>query len=76
VLAVGLFSNRLVLIGIALEVTVLVILVLVPPLARVFGLAPLAVEEWSVLLLFPPAMLLLDEGRKLLVRRLTSAPAA
>jgi hypothetical protein len=41
-----------------------------------FGLAPVAFEEWSVLLLFPPpTVLLLDEGRKLLVRRVSRPPA-
>ncbi len=64
----GLGSNRLVLVGVAVEVTLLLALILVPPLARVFGLAPLAPREWGLLLAFPPAMLLLEEGRKWVVR--------
>jgi magnesium-transporting ATPase (P-type) len=70
VFRVGLFSNRLVLLGIAAEVGILAILILVPPFPAVFGLAPLAFAEWKLLLLFPPAMLLLEEGRKYFVRRL------
>jgi len=60
----GLASNRLVLVGVAVEVALLAALILIPPLAGVFGLAPLAPGEWGPLLLFPPAMLLLEEGRK------------
>jgi calcium-translocating P-type ATPase len=68
VFRVGLFSNRLVLLGIAAEVGILAILILVPPFPSVFGLAPLHLAEWKLLLLFPPAMLLLEEGRKWIVR--------
>jgi calcium-translocating P-type ATPase len=64
-----LFSNPHVWGGIAAELALLLALVLVPPLADVFGLAPLAFAEWSILLAFPPAMLALEEGRKWLVRR-------
>jgi hypothetical protein len=35
---------------------------------RSFGLAPLGVAEWKILLLFPPTMFALEEGRKWLVR--------
>jgi calcium-translocating P-type ATPase len=69
VFRVGLFSNRLVLLGIAAEIGILAILILVPPFPAVFGLAPLEFAEWKLLLLFPPAMLLLEEGRKYFVRR-------
>ncbi|MBI2158152.1 MAG: cation-transporting P-type ATPase [Candidatus Rokubacteria bacterium] len=64
VFRVGLAANRLVLVGIAAEVAVLGALILLPPLAWVFGLAPLAFAEWWILLLFPPAVLLLEEARK------------
>jgi magnesium-transporting ATPase (P-type) len=69
VFRVGLFSNRLVLLGIAAEIGILVGLILVPPLRDVFGLAPLGVAEWGLLLLFPPAMLVLEETRKWVVRK-------
>jgi magnesium-transporting ATPase (P-type) len=65
----GLFSNPHVWLGIAAEVALLLVLVLAPPLREIFGLAPLAFAEWSVLLALPPAMLALDEGRKWLVRK-------
>jgi len=65
---VGLFSNPPVFAGVAAEVGLLVALVLVPPLPAVFNTAPLSPSEWGVLLALPPAMLLLEEGRKWLVR--------
>jgi magnesium-transporting ATPase (P-type) len=65
----GLLSNPHVWLGIAAELALLLALVLVPLLRDVFGLAPLAFAEWSVLLALPPAMLALEEGRKWLVRR-------
>ncbi len=64
----GLFSNPLVFAGIGAEIVLLLVLILVPPFPQVFGLAPLAFPEWGVLALLPPAMLLLEEGRKWAVR--------
>jgi calcium-translocating P-type ATPase len=72
----GLLRNRLVLLGVAAEVALLVTLILAPPLARIFGLAPLSFAEWRILLLFPPAMILLDEARKWLARRGAASRAA
>jgi magnesium-transporting ATPase (P-type) len=69
VFRVGVFRNRRVLIGVAAELALLVTLITVPPLARVFGLEPLAFDEWRLLLAFPPAMILLEELRKWLARR-------
>jgi hypothetical protein len=65
---VGLLRNRLILLGIGAELGILLALILVPPLRAVFGLAPLTVREWWVLLLFPVVMLLLEEARKVLLR--------
>ncbi len=72
----GLFSNPYVWLGIAAELGLLLALVLVPPLRNIFGLAPLAIAEWSALLAVPPAMLALEEGRKWLVRRVHRVWAA
>jgi calcium-translocating P-type ATPase len=68
VFRVGLLRNRLILLGIGAELGILLALILVPPLRAVFGLAPLTVREWWVLLLFPVVMLLLEEARKGLLR--------
>jgi calcium-translocating P-type ATPase len=70
VFATGLFANRFVLAGVAVEIGILVALILLPPLARLFGLAPLSVPEWSVLLAFPFVMLACEEARKLARSRL------
>jgi magnesium-transporting ATPase (P-type) len=76
VLRVGLLGNRLVVAGVAAEIAILVCLIVVPPLARVFGLAPLRFAEWGLLLAFPPLVLLLEELRKAGMRALAPARAA
>ena len=68
-LRAGVLGNRLVLVGVGAEVAVFVALVLLPPLARVFGLEPLRPAEWGVLLLFPGVVLGLEEARKAVLRR-------
>jgi magnesium-transporting ATPase (P-type) len=65
----GLFTNRLVLWGVVTEIAIITSLVYVPPLQKVFGLAPLTIKEWSFLLIFPPLLLLMEEGRKWIKRR-------
>ena len=69
VFRVGLMGNRMVFVGVAAEIAILFGLILLPPLRHGFGLAPLAPSEWGILLLFAPAILLLDEVRKALLRR-------
>ena len=64
VFRVGLTTNRLVFAGIAAEVGITLMLILVPPFRRLFGLAPLHVAEWGVLLAFPFVLLGLEESRK------------
>jgi len=68
VFRVGILGNRLVLVGIAAEVAVLLGLILVPPLRAIFGLVPPTPAEWMLVLAFPAVILLLDESRKLLQR--------
>lgn len=46
------------------EIAIFLMLVLVPSFPAVFGLARVGFTEWKILLLFPPVMLLLEEGRK------------
>ena len=75
VFRVGLLGNRMVLVGIAAEIAVLLGLIMVPPLRAIFGLVPPAPTEWVLVLGFPAVMLLLDEGRKLLQRAVARARA-
>lgn len=64
----GLTARRFVLGGVVVEIALLVALILVPPLRRVFGLAPVSFAEWWILLLFPAVVLGLEEARKAWLR--------
>ena len=66
---VGLFTNRLVLLGIASELVLLGLISYVPAFNTFFGTAPL--EPWQLLLSVPFAIAILvgDELRRVLVRR-------
>jgi P-type Ca2+ transporter type 2C len=63
------FSNRLVWVGIATDLALLVLLLYIPVFQRLFGTAPLSLQNWVFLLAWTPILLLADEGRKALVRR-------
>jgi P-type Ca2+ transporter type 2C len=65
----GFFANRWILAGIAAELGLLATLIAVPPLRRVFGLAPLSPGEWAPLCAFPFVVLGLEEARKWILRR-------
>jgi magnesium-transporting ATPase (P-type) len=69
VFRIGLFSNRLILLGIGIELLLLALLVYVPLLQRMFHTAPLGPAEWSYLAAWTPLIFLADEARKLLARR-------
>jgi magnesium-transporting ATPase (P-type) len=60
----GFGTNRTLLAGIVVELTVLLLLVYVPPAAGVFALAPLGFAHWTLLATFGPLMLLFEEIRK------------
>jgi len=62
--------NPLLPMGLAFELTVILALVYTPILQPVFGTAPLLPEHWLFPLIFAPTILLADEVRKFLVRRL------
>ena len=68
-LTIGVLSNRLVLVGIAVELTLLGLIAYTPFLHPFFGTAPL--EPWHFLLSVPFALAILigDEIRRALVRR-------
>lgn len=65
---VGLFSNKLVLWGIAGELAIIGCLIHIPFLSRLFGLAPLGLSEWAFLIAFAPLLFLMDEARKWVLR--------
>jgi len=70
----GFFSNRLIWLGIAVETTLILAIDYLKPFQFVFGTAPLRLTDWLFLLTITPTLLLLEEGRKWLVRR-RSRPA-
>ncbi|MCE1196639.1 cation transporting ATPase C-terminal domain-containing protein, partial [bacterium] len=65
---VGFGTNRLVLIGIVVEVLLILGLVYVPFMQSIFGLAPLSLGDWGLLATFPVIMLAGEELRKLILR--------
>jgi magnesium-transporting ATPase (P-type) len=71
--ALGITSNRGLLAGIGAELLVLLLLVYLPPAARIFSLHPLGLRHWALLALFPVTLLAAEEIRKALARRAQSA---
>ncbi|MGE5844081.1 MAG: cation transporting ATPase C-terminal domain-containing protein, partial [Syntrophaceae bacterium] len=65
---IGLFGNRLLWVGIATEIGLLLMIVYVPALQRVFGTSGLPLEGWLYLVAWAPALLLADEARKAVLR--------
>ena len=68
-LAVGVFSNRLLLVGIAVEVAMIALLAYIPALGDVFHTSALGAWEWLLLLVWPPLILGAEELRKAIARR-------
>jgi len=68
VFSVGFFKNRLVLFGILTEIALILFLTYTPFMQRIFGLAPLGGREWTFLLFFPVVVLVMEEGRKRVMR--------
>ena len=65
----GFLNNRLILMGIAVELILIAAIDYLRPLQTVFGTAPLRVTDWLFLFTVTPTLLLLEEGRKWIVRR-------
>jgi calcium-translocating P-type ATPase len=74
--AIGVFSNRLLLWGIAFELAFAAAVVYLPPLQQVFGTAPLGPEELAVLAAFPVIVWGSDELRRWWRRRQLSLTTA
>jgi potassium/sodium efflux P-type ATPase len=66
---VGLFTNRLVLVGVAVELILLGLLVYVPFLNGIFNTAPLEPVCWVFVFAWTPIIFLADEARKAILRR-------
>jgi len=69
VIKVGLFSNRMVLVGILVELAVLAVLVYAPFMHKLFNTAPLRLSDLAFLMILPVLIFLLEEARKAIVRQ-------
>lgn len=64
VFRIGFFSNRLVLVGILVELALLGLLIYIPFLQDIFHTAPIGLREWAFVFAWTPLAILLDETRK------------
>ena len=69
ILTVGVFANRLVLLGIASELILLVLIAYVPLMNTFFGTAPLELWQLSLSIPFAISIIIADEIRRVFVRR-------
>jgi calcium-translocating P-type ATPase len=69
VLRIGLFSNRLLLVGIAVEVALLIALIYVPALQGPFHMHAPDASAWLLLIVWPAFVFGAEEARKALFRR-------
>ena len=61
---IGWFSDRLVWVGITIELSLLLATINIAPLSHIFGTGSLTSWQWLVLLTCPPIVLIADELRK------------
>jgi len=66
---IGFTTNRLVLVGIGVELALLALLVYVPFLHPIFNTAPLDGIDWLYVFAWAPVILVVDELRKAFLRR-------
>lgn len=65
---VGWFSNGMMWLGVAAAISLILLLIYIPPFASVFHHEPLPGIYWSFLVLYAPILFALEWGRKLTVR--------
>lgn len=66
----GFHTNKLILVGIVVELILLSLITYLPFLHNLFNTAPLGLKEWAFLIWIPFAVLLIDEIRKFFLRNL------
>jgi magnesium-transporting ATPase (P-type) len=74
--SVGLLTNRLLLVGIVVEIAMVVVLSNAPGLSDAFHMSPLGAWHWAFLLGWPPVVVAFEEARKAVLRRRLAARTA
>jgi magnesium-transporting ATPase (P-type) len=74
IFTLGPFSNRLILGGVLVELAIVLLIVYTDPGNWLFGTAPVTSEVWLFAIPFALAMVVLEEGRKWLMRRSEHSP--
>lgn len=69
VFKIGLFSNKLIFIGIAFEILLQIFIVYHPWGNRIFATAPIAANIWLILIPFAVFLFIAEEARKVFFRR-------
>lgn len=69
-LATGISGNRLILFSVAVEIALILLIDYTPWGNRLFGTAPIGWEVWLFVGPFALMMLMLEEGRKWLTRKM------
>jgi len=64
----GFFSNRLIILGIVVEVILSALIIYLPLGNRIFSTAPLGMEVWLLLIMFSVGLLFAEELRKFYIR--------
>ena len=70
ILTAGFFTNRMVWVGIASELIIILIIIYVPFFQNIVGTGPFPAENWIFLFAWAPALLLAEELRKGVLRML------
>jgi magnesium-transporting ATPase (P-type) len=68
VFQIGWFSNRLIWVGIAIELLLIGCIVYLPPIQNFIGTSHFPLENWLFLFIWTPILLLADEARKAVLR--------
>jgi len=65
----GFFTNKLINIGVIIQILVLIAIIYVPGLNNAFNAAPIGLREWGFLMIWPILLFSLDEIRKMILRK-------
>lgn len=68
---IKLFSNKKIVNGMIFEILLICAIIYVPFLQEIFNTAPIGIKEWMFLVILPIPILLFEEGRKTISRKLS-----